>query len=161
MGGAGLRDPVIAKYSMNNRTKKWTVHCIFHFLDFAAAASWLRYRQDAAAARLSKTEIMDYLEFKFSLAKALLHSAKKDDTEESASKSDKENPQTRNLKRRSVLPVPEKKAKHLPKFMNEAQKTRSRCRYTGCKNLTFMQCTSCTVFLCCSMQRNCFTKFHQ
>nr|CAH7769628.1 unnamed protein product [Callosobruchus chinensis] len=44
----------MGKYSMRNRTNKWTVRTIFHFVDFAVAAAWLEYRQDAKSTGLLK-----------------------------------------------------------------------------------------------------------
>ncbi|ENN78526.1 hypothetical protein YQE_05006, partial [Dendroctonus ponderosae] len=70
--GVEPEDRVIGKYSMRNRTNKWTIRTIFHFIDFSVAAGWLEYRENAKAAGLPRKEIMDFLDFKLSIAKSLI-----------------------------------------------------------------------------------------
>lgn len=162
MGGVDLLDRVIAKYPMSSRTNKWTIRCIYAFFDFSAAASWLQYRQTCRAAGIPKKEIKDYLDFKFELAKSLLFAHSENNSTSNDDPDDDESPR----KKRRVVPTPDKRqrkegAKHLPEFVSEKQKSRSKCRFSGCKGLTFCRCVKCNVFLCCSIQRNCFSKFHQ
>nr|CAH7718927.1 unnamed protein product [Callosobruchus chinensis] len=161
MGGVDLLDRVIGKYSMRNRTNKWTVRTIFHFVDFAVAAAWLEYRQDAKSAGLLKKDVMDYLDFKLSIATTLvLENADNDMKVET--ESENTNPEN---KRRSVQPLPDKRVRrqgnHLVKFMKSKQKSRSKCRFPGCHKLTFAKCSTCDIYLCCSVERNCFLSFHQ
>ncbi|CAH1965230.1 unnamed protein product [Acanthoscelides obtectus] len=161
MGGVDLLDRVIGKYCMRSRTKKWTIRFIYHFFDFAAAASWLEYREDASLARLEKKQIMDYMDFKFAIAQALLYNLedKENETSEDEEAVEIKKPMlvealpARGFRRESAL--------HLPEFMNDKQKSRSKCRLAGCKMLTFTRCTACNVFLCCSVNRNCFLLFHK
>nr|CAH7729436.1 unnamed protein product [Callosobruchus chinensis] len=145
---------------MRNRTNKWTVRTIFHFVDFAVAAAWLEYRQDAKSAGLLKKDVMDYLDFKLSIATTLvLENADNDMKVET--ESENTNPEN---KRRSVQPLPDKRVRrqgnHLVKFMKSKQKSRSKCRFPGCHKLTFAKCSTCDIYLCCSVERNCFLSFH-
>ncbi|KAG5894991.1 hypothetical protein JTB14_014877 [Gonioctena quinquepunctata] len=68
MGGVDLLDRVIGKYAMRGRTKKWTIRAIYHFFDFAVAACWLEYRQNASTEGLRRKDTLDYLDFKLSVA---------------------------------------------------------------------------------------------
>lgn len=163
MGGVDLLDRVISKYAMRNRTKKWTIRTIFHFVDFSVAAGWLEYREDAKAAGGVRKDTMDYLDFKLSIAKTLVLKTEEKDDMDVDSETEDEDPQT---KRRSVQPIPDKRCRvqgntHLVEFMKSKQKSRSKCRFPGCKNLTYARCKSCDIFLCCSVERNCFLEFHK
>jgi hypothetical protein len=167
MGGVDLLDRVISNYRMKSRTTKWTIRAIYHFVDFSAAAGLLEYQEDAEAANVPIKEKLDYLDFKFSIAKALLSSGLAANPQNSNS-SDSEDEEAAQLsrKRRRVEAIPEKRirkkeSKHLPHFIKDKQKSRSKCRYPGCKKLTFAKCSLCNVFLCCSVDRNCFMQFHQ
>ena len=162
MGGVDLLDRVMAKYPMSSRTNKWTIRCIYAFIDFSAAASWLKYKEQCLAAKVPKKSIKDYLAFKFSLAKSLLYFREKSSS--TSEESDVDNEPSR--KRRKITPIPDKRlrkreSKHLPEYVSGIQKSRSKCRYHGCRSLTFCKCVACNVFLCCSLQRNCFSAFHQ
>ncbi|KAH1001415.1 hypothetical protein HUJ04_005441 [Dendroctonus ponderosae] len=69
------------------------------------AAGWLEYRENAKAAGLPRKEIMDFLDFKLSIAKSLiLENQGEDDMEFEAE--DDEQPGS---KRRSVQPIPDKR----------------------------------------------------
>ncbi|KAG5863495.1 hypothetical protein JTB14_011246 [Gonioctena quinquepunctata] len=65
-------DMVIGKYAMRGRTKKWTIRAIYHFFDFAVAACWLEYRQNASTEGLRRKDTLDYLDFKLSVAQYLI-----------------------------------------------------------------------------------------
>lgn len=172
MGGIDLLDRVIGKYPMRYRTNKWTIRAIYHFIDFSVAAGWLMYRKDAQLKGLPKKEILDYLDFKFTVAKNLmLQFAEVASNEESRARpavnveAEDDGPTT-SKKARKPEHMPDKRfstmnAKHLPDFRNEEQKCRSKCRNPGCKKLTFVCCTACKIFLCCSAGRNCFLEFHK
>nr|CAH7714748.1 unnamed protein product [Callosobruchus chinensis] len=157
MGGVDLLDRVIGNYAMRNQTNKWTIRTIYYFVDFAVAAGWLEYRENAKTARLPKKEVMDYLEFKLSVAKSL---AAKNEDEHSMEVEDFE-AEGENLeaKGRSVQPIPDNRSRksgnvNLVEFLKSVQKTRSRCRFNGCDKLTFAKCKSCGIYLCCNVERN-------
>lgn len=62
------------------KCKRWSkphseyieVEAIYRFDDFAVVAAWLQYRKDADQQSFQKKNIMDYLDFKFVVAKRLL-----------------------------------------------------------------------------------------
>ncbi|XP_045470565.1 uncharacterized protein LOC123677880 [Harmonia axyridis] len=87
-----------------------------------------------------------------------------DDMEIADNMSDEE--ETPPLKQRKVQPVPDRRVRtvgniHLPVFTKQEQKTRSKCRFPKCGKLTFAKCNSCNIYLCCTVDRNCFSLFHQ
>lgn len=43
----------------------------------------------------------------------------------------------------------------------DKKKSRSRCKLVDCNGFTHGYCTKCMIYLCCSVNRNCFRKFHQ
>lgn len=159
MGGVDLLDRVIGKYPIRARTNKWTIHTIFHFFYFAVAASWLEYREHAISQNIAKKDVMDYLDFKLSL----VFSNNEKATSESDTSDEDDGPPS---KQRKVQPLPDKRFSrqgnnHMPTFMKHEQKSRSRCRYSGCGKLTYAKCSSCKVYLCCAVERNCFALFHK
>ncbi|XP_064475469.1 piggyBac transposable element-derived protein 2-like [Ornithodoros turicata] len=68
MGGVNLIDCFMAFYRIKIRTKKWTVRVYAHFLDLAVCNGWIQYKQDCAAHRMLKKDILDLLEFKVTIA---------------------------------------------------------------------------------------------
>lgn len=69
MGGIDLLDRATGKYAMHGCTKNWTGRTIYNFFDFAVAVCWLKYREKASAEGLRRKYILDYLDFKLSIAK--------------------------------------------------------------------------------------------
>lgn len=162
MGGVDLLDRVIGKYAMRGRTKKWTIRTMYHFFDFGVAACWLEYRQNARTEGLRRKEILDYLDFKLAIAKALVFTEKPQEISEH-SETDEETPPR---KQRKVQPIPDRRVRtkgniHLPVFTKREQTSRSKCRFPKCGKLTFAKCDSCNIYLCCTVDRNCFTLFHK
>ncbi|CAH0727229.1 unnamed protein product, partial [Brenthis ino] len=134
MGGIDLLDRVIGKYAMRGRTGKWTVRAIFHFVDFAAAASWIEYRRDAKALGEKPCQ---YFDFKMELAKTLIYASQNKNPQNPHAErlSPRHSPTTsftRSLKRRIVTALPheekKKQASHLPEDMTRTDKNRSKCR---------------------------------
>ncbi|XP_045478976.1 uncharacterized protein LOC123683980 [Harmonia axyridis] len=162
-----LLDRVIGKYAMRGRTKKWTIRAIYHFFDFAVAASWLEYRQNTSTEGLRRKDTLDYLDFKLSVAQYLILTKKpSEQCEGNSEQSECDEEETPPLKQRKVQPVPDRRVRtvgniHLPVFTKQEQKTRSKCRFPKCGKLTFAKCNSCNIYLCCTVDRNCFSLFHQ
>ena len=65
-------DRMIACYRMSARTRKWTVRTLMHFIDLALANAWFQYRQDAASNGTPKKDIMQFLDFRVSVAQVYL-----------------------------------------------------------------------------------------
>lgn len=186
MGGIDLLDRVIGKYAMRGRTGKWTVRAIFHFFDFAAAAAWIEYRQDAVKCGLPRKKIMQYLDFKMDLAKHLIYGGvlprvlqcSSPSIDRLSRNSPRQSPgptlpemqdvppsTSSNRRHRLVAPIPHtakrvREAQHLPICAKTDQNNRSKCRLSGCKGLTFIKCSECEIYLCLNVNRNCFYDFH-
>lgn len=108
MGGVDLLDRVIGMYAMRSRTNKWTIRAIYHFVDFAVAAAWLEYKNDAEMSNLPKKEILDDMNFKISIAKYLLiKDPENREDEESNNNTEEEAESSKKL--RSVEPIPDKR----------------------------------------------------
>lgn len=164
MGGVDMLDRVISKYAMRVRTRKWTVRVIHHFFDFAIAAAWFQYRLVAKRNGLAKKQILSYYDYKLTVAEKLIYSDPLRSLHESSSEEEEENISP-NKRRRVPQPLPPKnKVKesclHMPENTSSSQESRSRCRFPGCKQFTFVKCTTCKVYLCFTNNRNCFKNFH-
>ncbi|CAK1588731.1 unnamed protein product [Parnassius mnemosyne] len=168
MGGVDMLDRVISFYRIRARSKKWTVRLIFHFFDFAAAAGWLVYRNEAKLLECPKKNILDYLEFKVQIANSLLyftpareqihiiHEVDSDDSTEEAQ------PWSR---KRKCIPQPPVQlmtamAGHLP--LIDEQNDNHRCRMPGCKSKKArVFCSTCNMHLCLVIGRNCYKRYHE
>ncbi|KAG5897083.1 hypothetical protein JTB14_036310 [Gonioctena quinquepunctata] len=121
---------------MRGRTKKWTIRAIYHFYDFAVAACWLEYRQNASKEGLKRKDTLDYLDFKLSVAQYLILTEKpSEQSEGNSEQSDCEEEETPPLKQRKVQPVPDRRVRtvgniHPPVFTKQEQKT--KCRFPKC-----------------------------
>ncbi|KAG5879339.1 hypothetical protein JTB14_037898 [Gonioctena quinquepunctata] len=122
---------------MRGRTKKWTIRAIYHFFDFAVAACWLEYRQNASTEGLRGKDTLDYLVFKLSVAQYLILTKKPSEQSEGNSEQSECEEEETPLKQRKVQPVPDKRVRtvgdiHLPVFTKQEQKKGSKCRFPKC-----------------------------
>ncbi|XP_045457217.1 piggyBac transposable element-derived protein 4-like [Melitaea cinxia] len=70
MGGVDVLDQLIEYYRTYQKTKKWTVKVLIHFLDLAVVNSWRQYK---IACDAKKTKAKDLLWFRVNLADALIN----------------------------------------------------------------------------------------
>ena len=159
MGGVDLCDRMIACYRMSARTRKWTVRTLMHFIDLALASAWFQYRQDAASNGTSKKDIMQFLDFRVSVAQAYLAAV----NEEAGDNGENETDSAAAGRLRqlvSAVPASQQRAvgMHLP-LMSDKQYS-MRCRSHGCIYKTKVKCTKCNVYLCMVAGPNCFYDFH-
>nr|XP_020454066.1 piggyBac transposable element-derived protein 3-like isoform X1 [Monopterus albus] len=160
MGGVDLTDRMMSYYRMSVRTKKWTIRMLMHFLDLALANSWLLYRQDNTLCGTPKRDMMQFLQFRMTVAQAYLSkcgTAVEDAQEENAHP-------LQQGSRHQITPVPHvsirtTSTKHLPEMVN--LKNPMRCRQTGCSGKSRVRCMTCNMFLCLQTERNCFAAFHK
>lgn len=156
MGGTDLCDRMISLYRIANRSRKWTVRTIFHFIDLAVVNSWNEYKIDCEENIMPKKNILQFLEFKLCVAEKLMNAS----SEEVFCSSDDES------ERPSVrVPLPDVKrrktsAKHLPEMMPGSEPYH-KCRLPNCSKLSRTRYETCGVFLCLNTSRNCFAKFHK
>lgn len=159
MGGVDLVDRMMSYYRMSVRTRKWTIRMLMHFTDLALANSWLLYRQDNTECGTPKRNIMQFLEFRMTVAQAYLS---KCGTDVEDAQEENEHVLQQCCKHK-FTPVPNvsvrtTSAKHLPEMVN--LKNPMRCREKGCTGKSRVRCMTCNVFLCLQTERNCFAAFH-
>lgn len=157
MGGIDLCDRMIALYRIRNRSRKWTVRTILHFIDLSVANSWAEYKTDCKENNVPCKNILQFLEFKLNVADKLMN-ATASETNSSTSGDESERPSVR-------VPLPDPKrrktcAKHMPK-MTSGTEPYHKCRLPNCSKLSRTSYESCGVFLCLNTSRNCFAKFHK
>ena len=159
MGGVDLCDRMIAFYRMSARTRKWTVRTLMHFIDLALASAWFQYRQDAASNGTPKKDIMQFLDFRVSIAQVYLAAVNEEAGDSDESETDSA---AAGRRRQLVTAVPATQQRavgmHLP-LMTDLQYS-MRCRSHGCTQKTKVKCTKCNVYLCMVAGRNCFYEFH-
>ncbi|KAL3197789.1 hypothetical protein MRX96_044719 [Rhipicephalus microplus] len=72
MGGVDKMDFLLSLYPLRQRTKKWPVRVICHFVSFAIVNSWLEYVKHAEANRMQRKDTLDLLAFQNEVAMALI-----------------------------------------------------------------------------------------
>lgn len=97
------------------------------------------YRENAKAADLSRKAVMDFPDFKLSIAKSLRLDNQEEEDMECEAKDDEQS----ESKRRSLKPIPNKRCRrpgdtHLVEFMKNKQKSRSSAVYRTAINLLLL-----------------------
>lgn len=169
MGGVDLCDRMIALYRMKTRTKKWTIRTILHFVDLAVVNAWIQYRKDQMTKLVARKDILQFLDFKLSVARAYLaakecgsvvHLANEPSESQSASE---DQSATRKRPRLSVAvpasPQRTSAGNHLPEMTHV--KNAMRCRKSDCTAKSKVRCVTCKIYLCMTSERNCFIMFHK
>lgn len=160
MGGVDFLDRMIAYYRIAAKTRRWTVRVMFHFIDFALAASWFERRRIDALDRTPKRDSLDFLDWKVEVSDALVHHKTFEEVED-----DRNGQENQTLKKRKTAPLPSDALRttgvlHLPEIPPGAKP--SRCRFPGCTSpKCLFWCSTCKVFLCLNTNRNCFKPFHE
>lgn len=142
MGGVDLVDRMIALYRIKARTKRWTVRTIMHMFDLSISNAWLCYRQCMVRSGARRKDILQYLDFRMTVAESWIASEDPLDISFSEDETD-----AMHGKHRPVVPQPPEfvrtsGTKHLPKMI--AQKNASRCRNNGCTGKTRVQSVRCS-----------------
>ncbi|XP_045889736.1 piggyBac transposable element-derived protein 3 isoform X2 [Micropterus dolomieu] len=163
MGGLDLRDRMMSYYHMSVQTKKWTVRMLMHFTDLALANSWLLYRQDNIDIGTPRKGIMQFLEFRMTVAQAYLSKCNSDGQHVLLEHAHPSTTPPQQGPRRQVTPVRHISSRttsacHLPEMVN--LRNPMRCREKGCSGKSRVRCVTCNVFLCLQTERNCFAAFH-
>ncbi|KAH8022498.1 hypothetical protein MRX96_054168 [Rhipicephalus microplus] len=76
MGAVDKMDFFLSLYPLRQRTKKWPVRVICHFVSFAIVNSWLEYVKHAEANRMQSKNTLDLLAFQNEVAMALIMRSK-------------------------------------------------------------------------------------
>ena len=159
MGGVDLSDRMISYYRMSQRTKKWTIRCIFHFIDLAIVNSWLEYRLDQKALGIPNRNIMDLLAFKIYIGECLTNDADCEVNNHAIYEPPKYLQIGKPIAPKSIPPLDVRVSsnKHLPICAVDDKNKFMRCRNKNCKGKTRFQCSSCQ---CIQPHRQCFFEFH-
>ena len=76
MGGVNLWDMLMVLYRVNVGTKKWYFHIIYYCINIAILNVWLIYKRHCQQKNLSRSNIMQLLEFQTRIANSLLQEKK-------------------------------------------------------------------------------------
>ena len=76
MSGVDLCDMLMALYRVNVGTKKWYFHIIYYCINVAIVNAWLIYKRHCQQKNLSRSNIMQLLEFQTRIANSLLREKK-------------------------------------------------------------------------------------
>lgn len=144
MGGVDLCDRIISYYRIAMRTKKWPVRVFWHFVDLVISNCWNEYRLDRIAFGDRKGAIMDVLEFKMYIGRALALGGKsrnhrKTSPQEEAINEAEDRPEETapTPKRRKATDLPPTDVRksdnaHLPICSINDKNSYMRCRNVGC-----------------------------
>lgn len=144
MGGVDLCDRIISYYRIAMRTKKWPVRVFWHFIDLAISNCWIEYRLDRIAFGDRKAAIMDMLEFKMYIGRALALGGKGQDqrrpsrhdepTNETEDPIEETAPTPKRKKPTDLPPTDVRKTDnaHLPICSVNDKNSYMRCRNVGC-----------------------------
>ncbi|XP_049270990.1 piggyBac transposable element-derived protein 3-like [Rhipicephalus sanguineus] len=126
MGGVDMADRMISYYRMKARVSKWTIRCFFHLMDMALSNSWLQYTRDMRDQQKRPREVLEFLDFRVSVAAALVNEAFR-----IASDSDSGSGSQLPTKRAPLPPLPVRKTfGHFPRLADIPNA--ARCRMEGC-----------------------------
>lgn len=165
MGGVDMLDRVISFYRIKARSKKWTIRLIFHLFDFAAAAAWLVYRNEAQLLERPKKNILDYLDFKVEIANSMIYFTPEREQIHMYVEHDSGTEEELINRKRKYVPQPPIQlrtamAGHLPVI--DEENSNHRCRMPGCKSKKArVYCSTCNMHLCLVVGRNCYKSYHE
>lgn len=160
MGGVDLLDGLVAYYHIRIKSTKYYHRIFFHFVDMAIVNGWLMYRKDCEYQGLRKQWQQDLLGFRTGIAESLCKRGKSLEKKRGRpSSADSVDEAHEKLKKGPTKPIPKYTTrKDQMGHFGYWTEDRERCRYPGCKKLTFVKCN---VHLCFCKQRNCFADFHR
>ncbi|KAH7957094.1 hypothetical protein HPB52_015162 [Rhipicephalus sanguineus] len=122
MGGVDMADRMISYYRMKARVSKWTIRCFFHLMDMALSNSWLQYTRDMRDQQKRPREVLEFLDFRVSVAAALVNEAFR-----IASDSDSGSGSQLPTKRAPLPPLPVRKTfGHFPRLADIPNAARCR-----------------------------------
>lgn len=161
MGGVDKMDFSLSLYPIRQRTNKWPVRVISHFVSFAVINSWQEYLQDAKANCFARSNVMDLLTFQNNIGLSLILLKKptiRKRGRPSVTETREPPRKVHNTEPRPINAIRYDSIDHWP-----AHATRSfaqRCKMKGCTSRTRIRCRKCNVFLCLSATNDCFYNFH-
>ncbi|GBN96878.1 hypothetical protein AVEN_98850-1 [Araneus ventricosus] len=153
MGGVDLMDSLVAHYRHSQRNKRWYMRIFYHLMNVAVVNACLLWRKDGR-------ETNDLLEFKSSIASALIYTGSSLIPKKKGRPSSSASPCTEStIKKRKLSNVSKElrfdNGKHYPK--KSEGKFALKCKNESCKSKTRYICGRCNVNLC----PECFEEFHE
>lgn len=150
MVGVDKLDFLMSLYPLHTRMRKWPVRVMLHLVSLALCNSWIEYLRDCNKAELPRKSVMDLLAFQSDIAHNLIIC-------------NKSSPEKCGILPALRKPLPSKSIRydgfhHWPEHV--ATPCAQRCRREGCKSKCRIRCRKCGVFLCLSLQNDCFFLFH-
>lgn len=159
-GGVDLNDFLISLYRIRMKTKKWSVKVIFHFTDLALVNSWLNYKEDTKEAGYTKSQVLHLLDFRMQVAEALIRGSQ-DRKRHGRPSADASGHYEHHHRAAVQIPGPDVRWDQKGHWPDPQVMTNSpRCRLSGCKDKSQVQCSKFKVFLCLKAGKNCFRDFH-
>ena len=144
MGGANFINQKTAAYQLDRKSKFWFyLRMFFDLIDIAIVNSYIGYTKLGNSISL--------LDFKIAVAKSLIGRY---------SNRQRSFPLSRTSKRKALewsllMEIPT----HLPEF-NKKRMRCNFCKNEGADQKTFVSCSTCGLYLCCTKEKNCFLKHH-
>jgi hypothetical protein len=141
MGGVDKMDSLCALHKYNLRSKRWYMYLFHHLAHECVINAWLLYKRD------NPENSMLLRKFIWMVATSLAHANK---------------PSSQRMKRQRLsdglgtLDVRFDTLDHFPTW-NEK---RNRCKLCTSNN-SWIVCSKCKVYLCCTRERNCFLSYHK
>ncbi|KAH8034580.1 hypothetical protein HPB51_025778 [Rhipicephalus microplus] len=122
--------------------------------------SWLNYKEDTKEAGYTKSQVLHLLDFRMQVAEALIRGSKerKRRGRPSADASGHSEHHHRAAVQIPGLDVRFEQEGHWPD--PQVMTNSPRCRLSGCKAKSQVQCSKCKVFLCLKAGKNCFRDFY-
>ncbi|XP_003376944.1 conserved hypothetical protein [Trichinella spiralis] len=159
MGGIDLNNMLAALYRIEHKSRKWTRRIFFWIISTAMTNAWQLYKRDRKEMPGPCTGTLDLLSFTCQVSQSLCLVNKPIATSRSHSRAPSPTPAltSRRLGRRPT-DVSREVAKDQTSHWPEITQTRRRCRL--CSKLATCLCKKCSIYLCLSSNRNCFTEFH-
>ncbi|KAH9378716.1 hypothetical protein HPB48_006100 [Haemaphysalis longicornis] len=142
------------------KTKKWSVKVIFHFTDVALVKSWLNYKEDTKQAGYTKNQVLHLLDFRMQVVEALIRGSQERKRRGRPSADASGHSEHHH---RAAVPIsgPDVRCDQKGHWPDPQVMTNSpRCRLSGRKAKSQVQCSECKVFLCLKAGKNCFRDFH-
>lgn len=146
-------------YRTDIRVRIYYLCIIFHIIDMCVINSWLLYRRHCV--QIKQNKYMPLLEFKMDIAYSLLLSGKVKPSSKRGRPSKTPSPSSKKRRLFAQRPVDEVRydqVGHWPKPVEVSK--RQQCKHC-IKAYTTTSCSKCNVFLCYTLNRNCFVGFHQ
>lgn len=157
MGGVDFLDSLIGRYKIKIRTKKWYMLRIwYHMIDITIVNAWLLYRRlENENGRLPKLTLFYFpaeVAYELTTSVPTLKRGRSSNTEKEQ--------MPKKPKSHTLVFTSDEMRKDGLNHWPEYKEKRQRCKFQNCSKLTNCACTKCDKYLCCGINRNCFTKFH-